>query len=399
MSELEFEKAGRGVQRAVSGEYAWGDTSLTQATSISDGGLSTERAQSGSNAAYGNHASVQGPLRVGSFSYGVATRIASGAGYYGAMELSGNLWERPVTLGNSTGRSFSGRYHGNGALDANGDPNVSTWPGTGAVGIGLRGGGWLDTVTYSRLSDRGSAVSTDTARYMNVGGRGVRSAPNDPYYQNVSILLHFDGTNNSTTFTDSAPSPNSLTVNADTKISTAQSKFGGASGYFDGTGDYLLGPANNGYGFGTNDFTVEFFVRFNSVGQQSLIDSATSLTHTGTSDWGIEYTGSTNKLTFFKHWGGYTPVYGSWTPSANTWHHVAVTRERGTVRMFVDGTELSTTGATNFNGFSFTSTGLKIGLLPYNTGLAGYLDELRITNNVARYSSNFSVPSAAFPSN
>ncbi len=178
MSELEFERAGRGPYRAVSGEYAWGSTSITQATSISNAGLPSERAQSGANAAYGNHVSVQGPLRVGSFaSGGVATRIAAGAGYYGAMDLSGNLFERPVTVGNSTGRSFEGRYHGNGALDSSGNPNVSTWPGTGATGSGLRGGAWFSNSTYARLSDRNYATSTASYRSDGFGGRGVRVAP------------------------------------------------------------------------------------------------------------------------------------------------------------------------------------------------------------------------------
>ena len=177
MSELEFERAGRGPYRAVSGEYAWGSTSLTQATSISNSGLPSERAQSGANAAYGNHASIQGPLRVGSFAYGVATRIASGGGYYGAMELSGNLWERPVTVGNSTGRSFAGRNHGNGVLDSSGNPNVSTWPGTAATGSGLRGGGWVSLSTGARLSARNNATYTDSARLSVYGGRGVRVAP------------------------------------------------------------------------------------------------------------------------------------------------------------------------------------------------------------------------------
>ena len=178
MSELEFERAGRGPYRAVSGEYAWGSTSLTQATSISNAGLPSERAQSGANAAYGNHASVQGPLRVGSFaSGGVATRIAAGAGYYGAMDLSGNLWERTVTVGNSTGRSFEGRYHGNGALDSSGNPNVSTWPGTAATGSGLRGGGWVFNSTNARLSDRFLATPSNSPRDINYGGRGVRVAP------------------------------------------------------------------------------------------------------------------------------------------------------------------------------------------------------------------------------
>ena len=177
MSELEFERAGRGPYRAVSGEYAWGSTSITQATSISNSGFTSERAQSGSNAAFGIHASVQGALRVGSFAYGVATRIASGGGYYGAMELSGNIEERAVTVGNSTGRSFAGRYHGNGVLDSSGNPNVSTWPGTGAAGAGLRGGDWNSGSTLARLSDRSYATLTDSSRWICFGGRGVRVAP------------------------------------------------------------------------------------------------------------------------------------------------------------------------------------------------------------------------------
>ena len=178
MSELEFERAGRGPYRAVSGEYAWGSTSLTQATGISNAGLPSERAQSGANAACGNQGYVRGPLRVGSFaSGGVATRIAAGAGYYGAMDLSGNLWELSGTVGNSTGRSFEGRYHGNGALDSSGNPNVSTWPGTGATGSGLRGGCWEDPSTFSRVSGRDLATEVLTIRYEAVGGRGVRVAP------------------------------------------------------------------------------------------------------------------------------------------------------------------------------------------------------------------------------
>jgi hypothetical protein len=93
------------------------------------------------------------------------------------MELSGNLWERPVTVGNSTGRAFDGRYHGDGVLDSSGNPNVTTWPGTGATGAGFRGGGWGNTANYARLSDRNGAASSSSARGTDIGGRGVRSAP------------------------------------------------------------------------------------------------------------------------------------------------------------------------------------------------------------------------------
>ena len=181
MSELEYEKAGRGPYRAVAGEFAWGSTTITQATSIVDQGLPTERAQSGANAAHGLAPSVQGPVRVGSFASGVSTRVAAGAGYYGAMELSGNVWERAITVGNSGGRSFEGRYHGDGVLNASANANVNTWPGTNAIGAGFRGGKWYiggaGSSYYIRLSSRYWAAETSTTTNSRYGGRGVRTAP------------------------------------------------------------------------------------------------------------------------------------------------------------------------------------------------------------------------------
>jgi formylglycine-generating enzyme required for sulfatase activity len=187
MSELEFEKAARGSRgatnpvAAVSGEYAWGSTSLTRATSISNAGLTSERGHTGSNVNISGSPSIVGPLRVGSFAKGVNNRVSSGGGFYGVMELSGNLWERVVTVGNSTGRAFNGRYHGDGVLDVNGDPNVTTWPAatgmTAAEGAGFRGSAWDGFAAQARLSDRSRAAETRTIRFDHQGGRGVRLAP------------------------------------------------------------------------------------------------------------------------------------------------------------------------------------------------------------------------------
>ncbi|MEY4668885.1 MAG: hypothetical protein RL518_1584 [Pseudomonadota bacterium] len=179
MSELEYEKAARGPKTAVSGEYAWGSTNITQATSVSDAGLSSERAQAGSNI---NHDyGIVGPLRVGSFAKGVNTRGASGAGFYGAMDLSGNLLDMVVTIGNSTGRSFEGRYHGDGILSTSsgseGDANVSTWPGVStSVGSGARGGSWGYN-DRARISDRTFGGRPMGWRSEDLGGRGVRLDP------------------------------------------------------------------------------------------------------------------------------------------------------------------------------------------------------------------------------
>jgi hypothetical protein len=178
MSELEYEKSGRGPKPAVAGEYAWGSTSITGATSITNSGLASERGQSGSNIAYNYAAGVQGPLRVGSFAKGVTNRVSSGAGFYGVMELSGNVFERAVTVGYSTARAFEGRYHGNGILDSIGDANVTSWPGYEEAMF--RGGYWGSSgiaTTDPQLSHRGNAAFGWWLRGGDRGGRGVRSAP------------------------------------------------------------------------------------------------------------------------------------------------------------------------------------------------------------------------------
>jgi hypothetical protein len=184
LSELEYEKAGRGHNAstgmpvaAVAGEYAWGSTSITRATSISNAGLRNERGHTGSNINIHGSSSLSGPLLVGSFAKGVTTRIASGGGYYGAMDLSGNLYEQTVTVGRSAGRAFESRYHGNGILDSSGNPNVTSWPGTNAVGAGIRGGSWGGLAAIASLSDRSNTAYTYASRDLYYGGRGVRSAP------------------------------------------------------------------------------------------------------------------------------------------------------------------------------------------------------------------------------
>jgi len=184
MTELEFEKACRGDQVPLANEYAWGSTSITGATGISNGGSNNETFSNiaGANCAYNNSGGVQGPLRVGAFAGGATTRDQAGATYYGIMEMSGNLWERAVIIGNADGRGFTG-VHGNGRLSAAGHANQTSWPGlssgevTGASGSGFRGGGWNNDASHARVSDRNDAAFTSTARNSLRGFRGVRVFP------------------------------------------------------------------------------------------------------------------------------------------------------------------------------------------------------------------------------
>jgi formylglycine-generating enzyme required for sulfatase activity len=190
-TELEFEKAARGPASAVANEYAWGSTSITEAIAIS--GVSEDGAETittaGANCTYtGNaytggdatgqsdvdpYSYTRGPLRCGIFATSSTTRQASGAGYYGAMELSGNLYEFSVTAGNAEGRSFTGE-HGDGNLTT----TPSGWPSSAtATGSGFRGGTWLEAASFLRVSDRSMAAFTLTDRFPSQGGRCVRTSP------------------------------------------------------------------------------------------------------------------------------------------------------------------------------------------------------------------------------
>jgi hypothetical protein len=179
-TELEFEKAARGEQTPVPNEYAWGTTSIQEASgTVAGAGTNAEGPSNASaNCVVGNDGNaVQGPLRSGSFAGTGTTRVQAGAGYFGAMDLSGNLWEIPVTVGNPTGRAFDG-LHGDGALDSSGNANVANWPVNGtAVGSGLRGGNWNYNSGNARVSDRYNAANALINRVSYYGGRCARTSP------------------------------------------------------------------------------------------------------------------------------------------------------------------------------------------------------------------------------
>ena len=183
------------------------------------------------------------------------------------MDLSGNLWERVVSVGSSSGRSFDGSRHGDGVLDASGDANVTNWPDTTAVGVGLRGGSWDVVSSYARLSDRYYGATTVATRDASRGGRGARSEPieTDPYWSNGVLLLRGDGADGGTTFTDSSSSAKTVTVNGNTNTSATNFKTGNAAMTFDGLGDYLTLADSSDWDFGSGDFTIEFWYRTTTV--------------------------------------------------------------------------------------------------------------------------------------
>ena len=191
MTELEFEKACSGTVAPVAREYAWGTATVAGSaytlinSEQSDEGIATNYSTTAGNASYDPiDGSINGPLRVGIFAGHASNtgRITAGASYYGIMEMSGNLWERAVTVGNVTGRAFTG-VHGNGALSTNGHANQTSWPGlssgevTGATGSGFRGGSWYLDESNMLASARIYAATASPLQYYDYGFRAVRLAP------------------------------------------------------------------------------------------------------------------------------------------------------------------------------------------------------------------------------
>jgi hypothetical protein len=205
----------------------------------------------------------------------------------------------------------------------------------------------------------------------------------------VQLLLPFGGSNGSTTFTDASAAARTVTPVGQSQISTAQSKWGGSSGLFDGSGDYLDVTVTGGLGSGA--FTVEFwFYRNTSSGM--MFNSRTGGSSSGDDGIDIFADGrvSTASLWIFTD----SPVASI---QDTTWTHFAVTRDDSNVmRRFLDGVQVgsSTTVANNMSG-----TAMQIGgSSQFNIGSTnGYIDDFRITVGLALYTSNFTVPSGPFP--
>jgi hypothetical protein len=184
----------------------------------------------------------------------------------------------------------------------------------------------------------------------------------------------------------------------DAKLSTAVSKFGGSSMYFDGTGDYMVASGTTATGtsaFGSGDFTIEFWLYANSVAatDQGLIDMRPTSTN-GYYPYLYMYNGQVT------YWLNATAVINSSAGAitTGTWYHIALARSGSSNKLFINGVQSGSTFTSSTallcdsNRPAIGSSGTTLGGSPLN----GYIDDLRITKGYARYTTNFTPPTAAF---
>lgn len=216
------------------------------------------------------------------------------------------------------------------------------------------------------------------------------------------LMLHMDGSNGSTTFTDSDITPKTITRNGSAIISTAQSVFGGASGLFTAaTSDYITTPMTSDFEMGAGDFTIDFRLRLNTVGVTQRICG--DLNSAGALYSIICYITSGNLLSFIVSTaGGDFQFTSTNTVSTGTWYHIAFIREGTSLKLYLNGTlETNSSGNANISTNSAKTaqgTTWAIGRNgDYNLNyLDGYIDEFRVSKGIARWTTNFTPPIEAY---
>ena len=213
--------------------------------------------------------------------------------------------------------------------------------------------------------------------------------------------MHFNGTNGSTTMTDNSKNNFVLTAINGASLSSVQSKFGGTSLALDGTNDYVSISGNNILDFASSDFTVECWVRLNAMPTSDAWPTNYSshfiVITIGTPNLGdgIGFIIGQTKLIIQNNDG--QSVNGTHGMTTNTWYHLAFVRYSNNLYLYVDGVQKGTAAYSSAVGTGATTyIGCETGQGAF---LNGYIDDLRVTKGVARYTTNFTPPTTQFPDN
>ena len=210
------------------------------------------------------------------------------------------------------------------------------------------------------------------------------------------LMLHMDGANDGTTFTDSSDSGRVVTANADVHTDTGEKKFGTASAQFDGTGDFLSASDSDDWDIvgSADDYTIDFWCYFSSQsGDRQMVEQYEDASNR----WSLSCNATTG-FVFKAYTGGSaiveTPTMGTSVPNS-TWMHIALVKYGDIYTIYKDGTN---TAATVTDSSTDTYSGLlRIG--GYGAGsnwFHGYIDELRMSKGIARWTSAFTPPTAPY---
>lgn len=247
------------------------------------------------------------------------------------------------------------------------------------------------------------------------GSSGGPSGPSDPYFDDVVLLMHFNGAQGGTVFTDDSKYDHSFTAVGNAVTDTSNPKFGSADLYTGSGSGYASLDAGQSLtpfelGVGDVEFTLECWVNIASPSStQAYISRGGGLpgwNGTNGNQWMLF---SENNYLYWQWWSSagvqtiaapYSSLPGG-SFSANTWHHIAATFEiligSSVSRLYFDGVHVGQ----NYGSYLSTTSSdkVRVGASAYGHFLNGHMDDVRITNGVARYTGtgSFTPPTSEFP--
>lgn len=223
------------------------------------------------------------------------------------------------------------------------------------------------------------------------------------------LILHFDGTNGSTTITDNSPTPKTPTVSGNAQISNAQSKFGGTSLKLDGTGDFITYPASKWLEVIRNTFTLTGWFYHSA-------NPATSYRLLGIGGGGVAFNGTNGihllisttttsiGLNISNNTAAPIAISNNQAVAVSTWHHFSLVVDASSLTAYLglNGTVVSGSISTWARPTTLAAT-LALGIIPGETGLVGltfngHIDDLVWINGIAdsTYTANYTVPTTAY---
>jgi len=230
-------------------------------------------------------------------------------------------------------------------------------------------------------------VGEDYLRYFKDGGQ-ILAADTE-----TVLLLHMNGADASTSFSDSGATGHTVTTGDDAQVDTDYKKLGSGSLLLGGD-DFVSVPDHADWFFNTSTFTIDFWVRFNTTPSNHIFCS------TGT-DPIFQFVYFSGGLQAYIYDGGIDLNFQTaWVPSVDTWYHVALIRGWGgdadDWAVTINGASIGTT--TDTAAVPDCGTVFAVGAAYTGAaGIDGWVDEFRVSKGVARWTANFTPPTRAYP--
>jgi hypothetical protein len=316
-----------------------------------------------------------------------------------------------ITINVSSNGDVSYGLNGvNDIVNANGGSILNTWA---HICVGRSAGGtarvWVNGTSIGTATDSNNY----TAGTVTIGATAVPSAYLTGYFSNARITnTDVYGTSNTTITVPTAPltavtgtrlllsytnagipdlaMQNNLETVGNAQVSTSVKKYGTGSLAFDGTGDWLTMPSSPNLILGSGDFTIEAWLYPGS--QPSAFNSIVGANSANGPIFNLRGSGTSTSISLNPFGSG--DIFNvNYTFTQDTWVHVAVTRAGTSVRLFINGTQ---TGSTVTDSTNFTVAITSVAMADSGSQVyRGNIDDLRITKGVARYTANFTPPTAA----